>query len=68
MRAYLIGLHPGLWKIVCSGFEPPEDPEEPTNEELTAVHLNGQATSLFVSALDGNEYNRVMNVDVAKQI
>jgi hypothetical protein len=68
MRAYLIGLHPGLWEIVCSRFEPPEDPEEPTNEELIAVHLNGQVTSILLSALDGNEYNRVMNVDVAKQI
>jgi hypothetical protein len=68
MRAYLIGLHPSLWEIVCSGFEPPEDPEEPTNEELAVVHLNGQATSILLSALDGNEYNRVMNVDVAKQI
>jgi hypothetical protein len=53
---------------VCSEFEPPKDPEEPTNEELTPVHLNGQATSILFSALDGNEYNRVMNVDVAKQI
>ena len=31
------------------------------------MHLNGQATSILHSALDGNEYNRVMNVDVAKQ-
>jgi hypothetical protein len=68
MRAYLIGLHPGLWEIVCNKFESPKDPEEPTNEELTTVHLNGQATSILLSALDGNEYNRVMNVDVAKQI
>ena len=68
MKAYLIGLHPGLWEIVCSGFQAPENPKEPTNEELAAVHLNGQATSILLSALDGNEYNRVMNVDVAKQI
>jgi hypothetical protein len=68
MMAYLIGLHPSLWEIVCSGFEPPEDPKEPTNEELTIVHLNGQATSILLSALDRNEYNRVVNVDVAKQI
>jgi hypothetical protein len=68
MRAYLIGLHPGLWEIVCSGFQPTEDLEEPTNKELANVHLNGQATSILLSALDGNEYNRVINVDVAKQI
>jgi len=53
---------------VCSGFQPLENPKEPTNEELAGVHLNGQATSILISALDGNEYNRVMNVDVAKQI
>ena len=40
----------------------------PTNEELAVVHLNGQATSILLSALDGNEYNRVMNVNVTKQI
>jgi len=68
MKAYLIGLHPGLWEIVCSGFQAPENPKEPTSEELAVVHLNGQATSILLSALDGNEYNRVMNVDVAKQI
>jgi hypothetical protein len=68
MRAYLIGLHPGLWEILCSGFEGPEDPEAPTHEELAAVHLNGQATRILLSALDGNEYNRVMNINVAKQI
>ena len=68
MRAYLNGLHCGLGEIVCSRFQLPENPEEPTNEELAVVHLNRQATSIFLSALDENEYNRVMNVDVAKQI
>jgi len=66
MRAYLIGIHPALWEIVCSGFQPPVNPMAPTNEELAAVHINGQATSILLSALEGNEYNRVMNVDVAK--
>jgi hypothetical protein len=45
-----------------------EDPKEPTNKELADVHLNSQAMSILLSALDRNEYNRVMNVDVAKQI
>jgi hypothetical protein len=34
MRAYLIGLHPGIWEIVCNGFEPPVDPKNPTLEEM----------------------------------
>jgi hypothetical protein len=68
MKAYLISIHPGLWEIVRSGFQLPKDPKKPTNDELAAVHLNGQATSILLSTLDGNEYIRVMNVEVAKQI
>ena len=35
---------------------------------MQIIHLNGQATSALLSSLDGDEYNRVMGVDVAKQI
>ena len=66
MRAYLIGLHPGIWEVVCNGFEPPVDPNNPTLEEMRIIHLNGQAMSVLLSALDGDEYNRVIGVDVAK--
>ena len=68
MRAYLIGLHSGIWEVVCNGFEPPVDPKNPTLEEMRIIYLNGQATSVLLSALDGDEYNRVIGVDVAKQI
>jgi len=68
MRAYLIGLHLGIWEIVCNGFEPPVDPKNPTLEEMRIIHLNGQATSVLLNALDGDEYNRVIGVDIAKQI
>jgi hypothetical protein len=68
MRAYLIGLHLGIWEVVCNGFEPPVDPKHPTLDEMRIIHLNGQATSVFLSALDGDEYNRVIGVDVAKQM
>ena len=68
MRAYLIGLHLDIWEIVCNGFEPPVDPKNPILEEMRIIHLNGQATSVLLSALDGDEYNRVIRVDVAKQI
>jgi hypothetical protein len=68
MRAYHIGLHPGIWKVVCNGFEPPVDPKNPTLDEMRIIHLNGEAISVLLGALDGDEYNRVMGVDVAKQI
>ena len=68
MRAYLIGLHPIIWEIICNGFKPPVDPKNPTLEKMRIIHLNGQATSVLLSALDGDEYNRVMVVDVTKKI
>jgi len=66
MRAYLIGLHPDIWEVVCNGFESPVDPKNPTLEDRI-IHLNGQATSVLLSALDGDEYNRVIGVDIAKK-
>ena len=65
IRAYLIGLHLGIWEVVCNGFESPVDPKKTTLDEMRIIHLNGQATSVLLSALDGDEYNRVMGVDVA---
>jgi hypothetical protein len=68
MRAYLIGLHPSIWEVVCNGFEPLVDPKNPTLDEIRIIHLNGKATSMLLSDLDGDEYNRVIGIDVAKQI
>jgi hypothetical protein len=66
MRAYLIGFHPSIWVVVCNEFEPPVDPKNLTMEEMRIIHLNNQATSVLLSALDGDDYNRVIGVDVAK--
>ena len=68
MRAYLISLHSDIWEVICNGFEPLIDPKNPIMEEIRIIHLNGQATSVLHSSLDGDEYNRVIGVDVAKQI
>ena len=66
IRAYFIGLHPGIWEVVCNGFEPSVDPKNPTPTKLGIIYLNGQATCMLLSSLDGDEYNKVMGVDVAK--
>ena len=50
MKAYLIGLHPEMWNIVCVGFEDPVDPENPTPREIRMIHRNAQATSALLSA------------------
>jgi hypothetical protein len=61
-------LHPDIWEVVCNGFNPLVDPKNTTMEEMRIIHLNSQATIVLLSALDGDEYNRVIGVDVAKQI
>ncbi|XP_066333653.1 uncharacterized protein [Miscanthus floridulus] len=68
MKAYLVGLHPGIWEIVHDVVEPPVDPKNPTPTEVYNIQLNGQATRVLLSALDGDEYNRVMGVEVVKKI
>jgi hypothetical protein len=35
---------------------------------MRIIHLNDQATSVLLSALDGDKYNRVIGVDIVKQI
>jgi flagellar biosynthesis GTPase FlhF len=60
MRDYLVSLHSGIWEIVCNGVEPLVDPKNPTRAKICNIHLNGQATSVLLSALDGDEYNGVM--------
>ena len=34
MRAYLIGLHPSIWEVVCNGIESPVDPKNPTLDKM----------------------------------
>jgi hypothetical protein len=68
IRAYLIGLHPHIWEVVCNGFESPIDPKNPTMEEMRIIHLNSQAISVLLSDLDVDDNNRVISMDVAKQI
>ena len=68
MNAYLIGLHPEMWNIVCVGFEDPVGLENPTPREICMIHLNAQATSALLSALSPEEYNKVIDLEIAKEI
>jgi hypothetical protein len=68
MKAYLIGLHPELWNIVCVGFDDPEDPANLTPRDIRNIHRNAQATSALLSALSPEEYNKVIGLEIAKEI
>jgi hypothetical protein len=68
MKAYLTGLSLELWNIVCIGFDDPEDFENLTPRDRRNIKRNAQATSLLLSALSAQEYNRVNGLEIAKEI
>ncbi|XP_066351155.1 uncharacterized protein [Miscanthus floridulus] len=68
MKAYLVGLHPEVWEIVKNGVKEHKDPSSATLREYCHIHLNAQATSVLLSDLSAEEYNKVIGLEVAKEI
>jgi hypothetical protein len=68
MKAYLTGLSLELWNIVCVGFDDPEDFANLTPRDRRNIKRNAQATSILLSALSAQEYNRVNGLEIAKEI
>jgi hypothetical protein len=60
MKAYLTGFSLELWNIVCVGFDDPEDFGNLTPCDRRNIKRNSQATSILLSALSAQEYNRLM--------
>jgi hypothetical protein len=53
---------------LCVGFEDPVDPKKPTPREIHMIQHNAQATSALLSALSPKEYNKVIGLEIAKDI
>ena len=68
MKAYLTGLSLELWNIVYVDFDDPEDYENLTSLDCHDIKRNAQATSILLSALNAQEYNRVNGLEIAKEI
>jgi hypothetical protein len=68
MKPYLTGLSLELWNIVCVGFDDPEDFGNLTPRDRRNIKRNAQATSILLSALSAQEYNRVDGLEIAKEI
>jgi hypothetical protein len=68
MKAYLTGLSLELWNIVCVGFDDPKDFGNLTPHDRRNIKRNAQATSILLSALSAQEYNRVNGLETAKEI
>jgi hypothetical protein len=68
MKAYLTGLHSKMWNIVCVGFDDLEDYENLTPRDIRNIHRNAQAIRALLSALSAEEYNKVIDLEVTKEI
>jgi hypothetical protein len=68
MKMHLILLNLSIWTIVRTGIDFSEEDEEPGFEQLQQIHHNAQATSVFLSSLEKDEFDRVNGLEKAKDI
>ena len=68
MKLHLISIHPAIWKIVCTGLEITEEDDVLITDEEKELHLNAQASSILLSALSSEEFNKVDGLEEAKII
>src|SRR5436190_7012743 len=68
MKMHLIALHPSLWEVVNLGVRMPKNGEDMTPDMMVDLHRNAQATSVIVSSLSQEEFNKVNGLEVAKDI
>jgi len=67
MKMHLYGLHPSVWEVVCVGVTPPVN-GVPTAEQAQDYFRNVQAVRVMTSSLCIQEFNKVLNVQIAKKI
>src|SRR6266540_4569722 len=68
MKMHLITLHPILWEVVNVGVRMPKSGEEMSPAMMIDLHRNAQATSVTLSSLSQEEFNKVNGLEVAKEI
>src|SRR6266498_1647708 len=68
MKMHLIALYPSLWEVVNVGVRIPTSGEDMTPEMMVDLHRNAQATSVILSSLSQEEFNKVNGLEVAKDI
>jgi hypothetical protein len=56
---HLISLNLSVWTIVRTSVEFSNENEESDFEQLQQIHHNAQASSVFLSSLEKNEFDRV---------
>jgi hypothetical protein len=70
MRHHLTSLHESIWEIVEYGAQAPQvgDKDYDSDEAAQIRHFSSQATSILLTSLCREEYNKVQGLKNAKEI
>jgi hypothetical protein len=70
MRYHLTSLHKSIWDVVEFGVHVPSVGDEDYDEDEVAQieHFNSQATTILLTSLSQEEYNKVQGLKSAKEI
>jgi hypothetical protein len=70
MRYHLTSLHTSIWDVVEFGAQVPSVGDEDYDEDEVAQirHFNSQATTILLTSLSREEYNKVQGLKSAKEI
>jgi hypothetical protein len=67
-KKYLYSVSPEVWQVVCDNVEFLDEDEQPTADQLQRIHHNTQDISILTSSIDKEEFNRVDDLDVVKDV
>jgi hypothetical protein len=70
MRHHLTSLHTSIWDVVEFGVQVPSvgDEDYDSDEVAQIRHFNSQATTILITSLSREEYNKVQGLKSAKEI
>ncbi|XP_070029579.1 uncharacterized protein [Nicotiana sylvestris] len=78
MEIYGKSYNVNVWRVIIKGNYPlpaaaqplanPEDIDSYTNEQMTVVQVNNKARNMLYNAINGEEYEKISNCDIAKQM
>jgi hypothetical protein len=70
MRHHLTSLHETIWDIVEFGAQAPQvgDEDYDSDEAAQVRHFNSQATTILLTSLCREEYNKMQGLKSAKEI
>jgi hypothetical protein len=70
MRHHLTSLHASIWDVVEFGVQVPSPGDEDYDSDEVAQirHFNSQATTILLTSLSREEYNKVQGLKSAKEI